>query len=583
MSSKELYTRLLRYVLPHWRVGLLALFAMTVVAASEPAFPALLKPMLDGSFVQKDGAASRLIPLLLVGLFLVRGLAMYASSYATSWVAQQLVMSLRGEMFRKLLNLPARYFDNNTSGNLIAHVAFNVTQVTEAGTTVLTVLVRDSLTIIGLLAWMIYIDWKLTLIVLVMAPVIALIVTTVSRRLRTLGREAQRSLGYITNVLQESIEGYREVKIFGGQPYETQRFHDTINRARRFNMKYMMVSSASVSIVQFVAAVALAVIVYMASLQSAADKITVGGFISFFTAMLLLFPPLKRLTSINESFQRGLAAAEVIFELIDHPSEPDTGKQPLPKAKGEIVFADVSLDYDETEHPALSHINLAIHPGETVALVGQSGSGKTSLVNLLPRFYAPTSGAITLDGHDISDLKLDDLRENIAFVGQSVVLFNDTIAANIAYGTQRNASEAEIVAAAEAAHAMEFIVRMPNGLNTEIGENGVKLSGGQRQRLAIARAILKNAPILILDEATSALDTQSERHVQAALEALMKNRTTIVIAHRLSTIEKADRIVVMSQGEIAETGTHDELLKANGVYAHLHQIQFAADTSTQES
>ncbi len=582
MRSKDLYLRLLRYVAPYWRVFLAALVAMAVVAASEPAFPALLKPMLDGSFAGKAQSWVKFIPLLLVGLFLVRGVAMYVSTYTINWVAQRLVMALREAMFRKLVTLPTPFFDNHASGNLIANTAFNVTQVTEAGTNVITVLVRDSLTIAGLLGWMLYINWRLTLIALFIGPAIVVIVALVSKRLRVMSREAQRSLGQISNVLQEAIEGHKEVKIFGGTAYEAKRFGEAINRARRFNMKQMTASAASVPIVQLIAATALAAIIYTATLQSAANQITVGGFISFITAMLLLFPPLKRLISVNEPLQRGLAAAEIVFELIDQPSEPDEGRGALPRAAGAVEYRGVNFGYGQTEQPALRDIRLKIAPGETVALVGPSGSGKTTLVNLLPRFYHPASGIILLDGHDIASLRLADLRANMALVSQQVVLFNDTVAANIAYGRQGTASRQEIAAAAEAAHAMEFIRDLPDGLDTQIGEKGAKLSGGQRQRIAIARAILKDAPILILDEATSALDTESERQVQAALETLMRNRTTIVIAHRLSTIEKADRIVVLTKGAIVETGRHAELLAKGGVYANLHRIQFATGAAPAE-
>lgn len=579
MSSKVLYMRLLGYVLPYWRMFAVSVLTMALVAATEPAFPALLKPLLDGSFVNKDSTLTHWVPLLLIGLFLVRGVATYISTYAISWVASKLVLDLRALMFRKLVSLPTRYYDDSSSGTLIANIAFNVGLVTSAATSAITVFVRDSLTIIGLLGWMVYLNWKLTAISLIVAPVIMLIVKVVSVRLRTVSRDLQRSMGDITHVLDETIECHKVVKVFGGQEYEIQRFFNSINAARRYAMKQMMASAANVPIVQFVAAIALAGIIYLATLQSTANETTVGGFVSFITAMLMLFAPLKRLTSINESVQRGLAAAEIVFDLIDQESETDNGTVALPQAEGALEFREVSFYYKEPEQLALNNVSLSVRPGETVALVGASGSGKTTLANLIPRFYSPTSGQILLDGHDISNLKLTDLRANVALVSQDVVLFNDTVAANIAYGRQAQVSEAEIMAAAEAAHAMEFIREMPEGLNTFIGEKGVRLSGGQRQRLAIARALLKNAPVLILDEATSALDTQSERHVQAALEALMQNRTTIVIAHRLSTIENADRIVVLQKGQIIEIGTHSDLLAKNGIYAHLRRIQFTPDNA----
>ena len=575
MNSRELYLRLLQNVPPHWRTFALSVVSMVALAATEPLFPALMKPLLDNGFVNRNIEMTWLVPVALIGLFLLRGLLTYAGSYAIAWVGNKLVMDLRDQMFRKIIALPIPYYDNSSTGSLISKVVYDVGQVTAAATSAITVLIRDSLTIVGLLGWMLYLNWKLTLVSLVIAPIVALIVKAFSGRLRAMSWEAQRSMGNITQVLEETIGCNKVVKVFGGQEYEAKRFFEANNQVRRYNMKQTIAAAASVPLVQFFAAVALAIIIYIAIDQSSSDQTTVGGFVSFITAMLMLLTPLKRLTGVNESMQRGLAAAESVFELIDQESEPDSGTEPLPRASGRIEFCGLGLAYRPEEAPALDGISLAIEPGETVALVGPSGGGKTSLVNLIPRFYHPTSGQLLIDGHDVEHIRLSDLRANIAMVSQDVALFNDTVAANIAYGAMRDASEAEIVAAAEAAHAMEFILRMPQGLQTLIGENGVRLSGGQRQRLAIARAILKNAPILILDEATSALDTESERHVQAALETLMQGRTTIVIAHRLSTIEKADRIVVLQKGCIAEIGNHHELLEKKGIYAHLYQIQFA--------
>ena len=575
LSSKALYLRLLRYILPYWRIFAISVIGTIAVAATEPALPALLKPLLDGSFVQRDQTMIKLIPLALVGLFLLRGIFTFISNYTINWVSTKLVMDLRNLMFDRLVTLPTPFYDNISSGTVIANVAYNVTQVTSAGANVITVLVRDSFTILGLLGWLLYLNWKLTLIALVMIPMIAVIVRYFSLRLRSMSRGAQSTMGDITHALEETLDGHKVVKIFGGQEYEKERFHDATNRMRNFNMKETVASGLNVPLVQLLAAIALAVIVYMATLQSQGNQVSVGSFVSFITAMLMLLAPIKRLTGVSESLQKGLASAEVVFEMLDRPPEPDRGTVEIQQAKGELEFRNVTLQYDEGSGLALENVSLTIHPGETIALVGQSGGGKTSLVNLIPRFYHPSSGQILLDEQNIEDIKLNSLRDNIALVSQDVVLFNDTIAANIAYGRARGASEKEVIAAAEAAHAMEFIREMPQGLKTLVGENGVKLSGGQRQRIAIARAILKNAPILILDEATSALDTHSERYVQAALETLMQNRTTLVIAHRLSTIEKADRIVVMHKGRIAEIGTHQELLDRDGVYAKLHRIQFA--------
>ena len=574
IDSLTLYRRLMRYVLPHWKAFLISVVSIVVVAATEPALPAMMKPMLDGGFVGKDKTLIHLIPVLIIVLFLVRGVANFTGAYAINWVGNKLVMDLRVDMFGKLIRLPTAYFDDHVSGNLISKLTFDVTQVTLAATNVVLISIKDTLTIAGLLGWLFYLNWMLTLLSLVMAPLIAFVIRTLSRRLRQSSRDTQRAMGEITQVLEEGIECNPVVKLYGGQEYEARRFFESANRVRRYNMKQSAAAAANVPIVQMIAAVSLAVIVYLAILQSTADKTTVGGFVSFIMAMLMLTAPMKRITGMSEHLQKGLAAAESIFGLIDEEAEPDTGKTVLEGVRGELVFDEVSFSYGGESRLALDHFSLTVSPGETLALVGSSGSGKSTLANLIPRFYHPNGGRILLDGHDIRDLALESLRDNIAFVSQNVVLFNDTVAANIAYGKMGGASREEIEAAARAAHALDFIEEMPQKMDTLIGENGVKLSGGQRQRLGIARALLKDAPVLILDEATSALDSESEKHVQAALETLMQGRTTIVIAHRLSTIENADRIVVMQKGKIAEIGRHAELLEMDGIYARLYRIQY---------
>jgi subfamily B ATP-binding cassette protein MsbA len=583
LSTRQLYLRLLGYVRPYWRQFAASILGLVLVALSEPMIPALFKPLLDKNFVEKDPSGIVWMPLALVALFLVRGLGDFVSTVAMAWVGGKVILDLRMQMVDRLLHFPAQFFDQHSAGTVISKVTYDVNQVTQAATKLLAVVVRDSLAVVGLLAWMLYLNWELTLLGTVVAPVVVLIVRRVSWRLRELSRSLQRTYGEMTHILEEATEGHRVVKVFGGAEYEATRFGRSANWVRRFTFKSRAAASLNVPLVQLTTAAGLAAIVFIGSRQAVEGTLSVGGFVSFLAAMGMLFAPIKRLTELSEPLQRGLAAAESIFSLVDEPVEADRGTGSFGRAQGRLEFRDVTFRYPHAAAPAVQGLSLVIEPGETIALVGPSGSGKTTVAQLIPRFYDLESGRILIDGVDIGELQLAELRAQIAFVGQDVVLFNDTVAANIAYGGIAGASAEAVREAARAAHALEFIERLPEGFQTLIGDRGVRLSGGQRQRLAIARAILKDAAILVLDEATSALDTESERRVQAALEELRRGRSTLVIAHRLSTVENADRILVLKAGRVVESGTHRELLAAGGLYADLYRVQFSVDGPTSAS
>ncbi|HED15434.1 MAG TPA: lipid A export permease/ATP-binding protein MsbA [Gammaproteobacteria bacterium] len=576
-SGLSIYRRLLSYVKPHRKVFLISLLGMVVLAGTEAGFAYLMKPIMDSGFVNHDPVSVRTIPLYLIALFLLRGLASYASSFGMQWVGRGVIADMRAQLFSHYLQLPAGYFDQRNSGDLISVITFNIEQVAIAITNAITILVRDSLTALALLGLMFYHSGLLTLTVLLIGPIVGLVIYKISHRYRKISKNVQHSMGTVTHITQEVIDGQRVVKTFGGHDYERHRFDEVNQNNRQQYLKMTSTQSISVSFVQFLAATVLAAIIYMATRDEASSIATPGAFISFITAMLLLMPTLKRLTTVNQSLQRGITAAESVFEILDTDPEPDKGTKQLGRVRGVVQYQNIDFTYSGSHERVLKDICFKMSAGETVAIVGRSGSGKSTLVNLLPRFYDSTKGKILVDGHNIHDYSLFDLREQISLVSQHVTLFNDTVARNIDYGQLEQTDESRIIAAAEAAHAMEFIRELPDGIHTLVGEDGLNLSGGQRQRLAIARALLKNAPILILDEATSALDTESERLVQQGLEELMENRTTLVIAHRLSTVEKADRILVLDSGQLVESGTHTELLEKNGHYAALYRMQFQDD------
>ncbi len=573
-NGTRIYRRLLGYVFPYWRAFIISIFSLVIVALSEVAFAAYIKPLIDGSFVEKDPNVVKFAPLILAGIFLFRGIATFLSRYWMSWVARKVINVLRGQMFAQLIHLPVSWFDMMPSGTLLSKLVYDVEQVARASTNAISILVRDTLTVFSLIVWMFYLNWHLALVLMVGAPFIAQVINKVNRRFRSYSTRIQNSVGEVTQIAEEAIEGQRVVKTFGGEEYELSRFEVANENNRMLNMKLERANAAATPVVEFIAALASAAVIYFALRQVEESGLTAGSFVSFISAMMLMHSPMKRLTGIAANLQKGIAAADSIFKLIDTPREKDEGKKEVERVRGEVAFEKVNFRYGDEKSYVLHDLDLKMDAGMSVALVGRSGSGKTTMASLLPRFYDVTEGRILIDGCDIREMPLRQLRDQIALVSQHITLFNDTIANNIAYGRLEGSSRDAIIAAAEAAHAMEFIRELPEGLDTMVGENGVLLSGGQRQRLAIARALLKDSPILILDEATSALDTASERHIQAALEKVMQNRTTLVIAHRLSTIESADRIVVMEKGRVIESGKHAELLAHNGQYAALYNLQF---------
>lgn len=570
-SERVLLARLFRYVRPHWRVFALGVVAMMLTGSTETALPAIMQHLLDDGFGGKGNPQLMwTAPLMIIGLFVGRGMFTFTMNYAMNEVSNSVLYDLRKQMFDRLVQMPVSYFSTHSAGTIIARLVNDVQNVTQSLASVLVIMVRDTCVILGLLGWLLYLNWQLTMIAFVLIPMVALAVGAFSRRMRRLSGEQLRYTGELTSVVGEAIHGNPVIKVYAGQEHERSRFAAASRQLQGFARRMTVASSLLVPITQVMAAVAVSLVIALALYQSQQDRTTVGGFVSFLTAMLMILNPLKHLADVNGQLQRAFAAADAVFHFIDEPIENDHGTQEIERAKGALRFEGVRFGYEGSTSLALKGIDLEIKAGETVALVGGSGGGKTTLANLLPRFYSVTDGRILLDDIPIESLKLESLRRQIAWVSQQVMLFNDTIANNVAYGSRRGASEADVRAALDAAYLTEFVASLPDGINTMIGDNGIRLSGGQRQRLSIARALLKNAPILVLDEATSALDNESERFVQAALDKLMHGQTTLIIAHRLSTIEKADRILVLDDGRIVESGTHAELIELGGLYARLH-------------
>jgi subfamily B ATP-binding cassette protein MsbA len=548
---------------------------MAATAAVEGSLVYLLRPLTDEALVEQNLETHRWIPIAFATILAARGLSGYATEASLGYIGRSVISSLRRGVFRKFLTLPTRYFDNQSAGPLLSRLTYNVEMVAESVTSVVTILIRDVLTVIAAFAVMIIQSPKLTIFVAILFPVVAALVRILGLAFRRYSGRIQDTVGEVTQVTDEIVRGNRVVKIFGGYEYERDRLDEVDSRNKKQNLKLINVRALGVAVVQTIFGIGVAGVIYFASVEALNDNLTAGQFISFFGAMMLMLQPIRRITNVNATLQRGVAGADSLFSVIDEEDETDAGSIDAGRAKGDVEFRNVSFAYGDDDSPVLDDVSLAASAGQSLAIVGHSGSGKSTLASLLPRFYDVDSGSILLDGKPIRDYTLKSLRDNISLVSQDVVLFNDTIANNLAYGELRKHSEDEMLRAAEAAYVLDFVKDMPDGLQTMVGDRGVLLSGGQRQRIAIGRALLKDAPVLILDEATSSLDTKSERRIQDALNELMKNRTTFVIAHRLSTVESADRIIVLDEGRIVETGTHKELLERNGQYAALYNMQFS--------